>query len=144
MPVEVIRKDPHVFTEQEYTRFLEVVLEPRDRAIIMLYLQVGLTCSEVRKLQVTDIALPAQINPQPDNIGYVQVRRRRGIEQLPLNWKVGEALRDWLEERAAIDLDHILLTDALFISRQYKPLIKNSIQKMIKRYEKKAGLKGNK
>jgi hypothetical protein len=24
---------------------LEVVIEPRDRAIIMLYLQVGLTCS---------------------------------------------------------------------------------------------------
>lgn len=142
VPVAIIRKDPYFLTETEYTRLLEVVLEPRDRAIIMLYLQVGLVCSEVVRLRVADITLPEQLGAEADDVGYVQVKRRRGIEHLPLNWKVCEALQAWLNERAAIDLEKCLLTDAIFVSRQYRVLTKSSIQKMIKRYEKKAHLEG--
>jgi hypothetical protein len=78
---------------------LEVVIEPRDRAIIMLYLQVGLTCSEVVWLRVVDVTLPERIQSEADDVGYVQVKRRRGIEHLPLNWKVCEAL-------GSVDISH--------------------------------------
>ena len=142
LPVPVVRKDVRYLTETEYNRLLSKVLEPRDRAITLLYLQVGLTVSEVVQLRVKDITLPEQIEADGDDVGYVQVKRRRGTEHLPLNWKVCTALQEWLVERAAIDLDHILLTEALFISRQHKALTKSSVQKMIKRYEKKAGLTG--
>ena len=142
VPVAIIRKEIRYLTEAEYTRLLEVVDEQRDKAIIMLYLQVGLTCSEVVRLCVADITLPERIDAQTDDVGYVQVKRKRGTEHLPLNWKVCEALKAWLGERDVIDMEKILMTDALFVSRQYKALTKSPIQKMIKRYEKKAGLEG--
>jgi integrase/recombinase XerD len=142
VPVAVVRRDPSFLTEQEYTRFLEVVHEPRDRAIIMLYLQVGMTCSEVAGLCVVDVSLPSQITAQSDDVGFVQVKRRRGTQHLPLNWKVSDTLSTWLDERAAIDTTEVLITEALFISGHYKTMTKSAIQKMIKRYEKKAGLRG--
>ncbi len=140
VPVAVVRKEVRFLTEAEYTRLLEEVSEARDRAIVMLYLQVGLTCAEVVGLRVADVSLPERIGAEADQVGDVRLKRRRGTEHLPLNWKVCEALRAWLDERAALDLDKVLTTDALFISRRSQALSKSALQKMLKRYEKKAGL----
>lgn len=142
VPVAVIRKDIQFLTELEYTQLLEVVIEARDRAIMMLYLQAGLTCLQVMQVRVADVTLPEVITAQADGVGFVQVKRRRGTEHVPLNWKVCEALQAWLDERALIDMEKGLSTDALFVSKQYNALSKSAIQKMIKRYEKKAGLEG--
>lgn len=91
---------------------------------------------------MADVSLPSQISAQSDDVGFVQVKRRRKTQHLPLNWKMSEALKAWLDERAAVDTTEVLITEALFISGHYKSMTKSAIQKMIKRYEKKAGLRG--
>lgn len=142
IPIPVIPKERRFLTEAEYKQLLDQVHESRDRAILLLYLQVGLTVSEVSKLTVDDVTLPPKISEEAEDVGFVRVKRRRGTDHLPLNWKACQALAEWLDERSVIDVDKILLTDALFVSRESNPMSRNMIGKMVRKYVKRAGLEG--
>src|SRR3954468_11620507 len=63
IPPERERYQPRVLTELEYKRLLAAVHgEIRDEAIIELLLQTGIRLSELARLRVSDVDLPAKID----------------------------------------------------------------------------------
>src|SRR5205823_6877716 len=75
IPPKREEKDPRFLTAQEYQALLRACShEPRDSAIIELILQTGIRLSEVARLAIHDIELPARINREPDNTGSIFIR----------------------------------------------------------------------
>jgi site-specific recombinase XerD len=104
IPPSVQKHEPRFLSEPEYQRLLRACShKPRDAAIIELFLQTGMRLSELARLQLHDVEIPKRITPDPDNMGYVRVRRKGGkIENIPLNHKACKALASWLLVRPEI------------------------------------------
>jgi site-specific recombinase XerD len=136
-PPERETKEPRFLTAQEYQALLRACSHhPRDAAIIELLLQTGIRLSEVARLSVTDIELPARINRDPENTGsiYIQGKGRKS-RTLPLNYKACRALKAWLSVRP--DIDH----PALFVTKFREPVGKQAIQRTVKKYLREAGIR---
>ena len=74
--------------------------EPRDGAIIELLLQTGMRLSEIARLKLTDVELPARITKDPDGAGAVHVQSKGRRERtITLNWKACKAVRAYLSVR---------------------------------------------
>lgn len=68
-----------MLSEIEYKQLLRsCAYEPRDAAIIELFLQTGIRLSELTWLTLDDIELPAQVNHEPQNIGLMRVLGGKG------------------------------------------------------------------
>ena len=127
---------PKVLTRAEYTRLLAACAEnPRDLAIITLFLQTGIKLSELVCLKVADIELAGQAG---ENNGWLKVQEGSGRKGrvLPLNQKAGEALRTYLLVRGKPDVG------TLFLNRAGELLGSRGVQKVIEKYMGKAGIKG--
>jgi site-specific recombinase XerD len=137
----VPRKERRFLTEQEYQALLAQVTNIRDRAIIELFLQTGVRLSELTNLTLNDVELPKRITKDPENVGLLHVRRKGAKEVvLPLNWKACEALAAWLKERKGEK--ETGTSEALFISKFRRSLTPRAIRYLVKKYLKRAGIKG--
>ena len=137
IPPRAETSDPRVLAKHEYQRLLAVVADdPRDTAIVEVLLQTGLRLSELAQLTLDDIQLPAEISPDPENVGYLTVRVGRGHKRrtIPLNHKVCRALHTYLEVRPDVP------GRALFVSRLHRALGPRGLQKLMEKYLAVAGI----
>lgn len=89
-----------------------------------------------------DLALPRRITKDPENVGFLKVRRKRGKEvPLPLNWKACEALSAWLAEREQWT-GRESTEQALFISKFRKVMTPRAIRFLVEKYLDRAGISG--
>lgn len=138
VPPEVKRDEPRFLSEDEYQRLLRACShQPRDAAIVELFLQTGIRLQELTNLTLSDIELPKRINKDPDNIGTMRIQRKGGkIDTVPLNYKACRAIKSWLKVRPKIE------DDALWASRYKEPMSTRAIQYAIKKYMDEAGIIG--
>jgi len=131
IPPRTEQKQPRVLTENEYKRLLRACAhETRDAAIIEVLLQTGIRLSELTRLTLNDIELPARIKRDPNTVGLLRVRGGKGRKDrtLPLNYKACKALRAYLKIRPRVEYDN------LFISKFREPLGPRGVQKMAQKY----------
>ncbi len=80
IPPTIPHKDRRFLSEAEYQRVLSNVNRVRDRAVLELFLQTGLRLSELVNLDTTDLELPKRVTKDPENVGMIRARRKRGKE----------------------------------------------------------------
>ncbi|MBN1660556.1 MAG: tyrosine-type recombinase/integrase [Anaerolineae bacterium] len=105
----------------------------RDWAVIQLLLNAGLKLGELTELEMDDLCLDGEREP------YLCVHDRDGGEarEIPLDSEVCEALDAYLQRRqAAPGVTH------LCVNRDGQPLSRRSIQRLLRRYARAAGLDG--
>lgn len=135
-------KERRFLREEEYQALLAQVHTNRDRAILELFLQTGLRLSELTRLNITDLELPKRITRDPENVGYLKVKRKGAKEVvLPLNWKACEALSAWLIARREL-IRQGSTDDALFLSKYRRRMTARSIRYLVMKYLDRAGISG--
>lgn len=102
----------------------------RDAAIVKLILFTGLRVGEIIHLRLSDIVLD-------DRRGSVVVREGKGTKrrEIPLNAKARKALLDYLHLRPDVE------SNMLFLGQRNDGVQSKTIQRAVKRYADKAGLK---
>lgn len=138
IPPKREHRNPRVLSEAEYQRLqLAVANEPRDAAIIELLLQTGIRLSELTKLSLRDIELPAKTAKDENGVGALVIREGKGRKGrvLSLNYKACKALKSWLKVRPQIE------DDALFISKFKRPITQGGYQWLVKKYLEEANIK---
>ncbi len=113
---------------EEYTKLLSLAgSNPRDFAILQVFLQTGIRVSELCSLTLSDIDLPRAI---------LSVREGKGqaSRDIPLEKKAMQALKNYLTVRADSPYD------ALFLNYQGEPLGERGVRKLVTKYVKAAGL----
>jgi integrase/recombinase XerD len=122
---------PHVLTQAECDRLRAAcVANPRDKAIIELLLQTGLKLSELTQLTLNDIDLDDAYRGQQ---GYVRALGK--MERLlPLDERTNLAIRSYLRVRENAE------NDILFLNRFGEPVSDRGVQKMLRKYLKRAGI----
>jgi site-specific recombinase XerD len=142
IPPKVPKEERRFLSEDEYNALLAQITSPRDRAIVTMFLQVGLRLEELAGLNVYALQLPKRISKSLDDVGMVKVYRKgSNIEYLPLNWKVCQALNVWLKERERLVKRKGLTAEPLFLNKYGEPLSGRSIQRMVEKYLKQANIK---
>jgi integrase/recombinase XerD len=138
IPPPIQKHEPRFLSEAEYQRLLRAASHnPRDAAIIELFLQTGMRLSELATLKVTDIEIPKRITQDVENMGLVRIRRKGGkIATIPLNYKACRAVASYLQVR--LDVGY----PALFLSQFKQPMSKQAIQERVKKYMKEADIEG--
>lgn len=135
---EVASQRSRHLTTADVTRLLAAVRQggsrwvDRDWAIVQTLLGAGLKLGELTQLQVTDVHLEAQ----PP---YLEVcsTSSEPTRTIPLNGDVSDALRTYLSSRRAAPE-----VDVLFLNRDGNPLSTRSVQRLLHRYAREAGLDG--
>jgi len=142
IPPKVPKEERRFLSEDEYNALLAQITSPRDRAIVTMFLQVGLRLEELAGLNVYALQLPKRISKSLDDVGMVKVYRKgSNIEYLPLNWKVCQALNVWLKERERLVKRKGLTAEAVFLNKYGEQLSGRSIQRMVEKYLKQANIK---
>jgi len=138
VPPEREYKEPRYLTTGKYTALLRACShEPRDAAIIELILQTGIKLSEVARLTIHDVELPARISRDPSNTGRISIQGKgKKNRTLPINYKAGQALKSWLAIRPDVE------STALFLTKYRQILGSRSIQDIVSKYLKEAGILG--
>ncbi len=128
--------EPRFLTYQEYRALQEACSENvRDKAIIELLLQTGITLSEIVRLTIRDIELPTYINRDPANTGTMYIKGRGKRERiLPLNYRACRALKEWLPVRPGI------AESALFVTQLPTPMGEKTFRRIVGKYLERAGL----
>jgi integrase/recombinase XerD len=122
---------PRVLTQAECDRLRKVCSESlRDRAIVELIFQTGIKLSELVRLTLDDFELSRR------QAGFMRVKGSRGKKEriIPLNTKATSALKDYLNERKSET------NSTVFLNRFGEAIGKRGVQKMLKKYLKKAGI----
>lgn len=141
IPPAVPDKEPRFLREHEYQALRAQIEEPRDLAMVELFLQTGIRISELAGLTVRDVQLPEQITQDPENVGYLQLRRgRHRVVTLPLNWQACRALSAWLARRKELIAGKQMTHDALFVSRVYRPMTVRAIRNLVKKHFEASGI----
>ena len=138
IPPKVEEREPRVLSEREYQALLRACShEVRDAAVIELLLQTGIRLSELAKLTLDDVELPARISRDPVNTGRVHVTGKGGKTRgIPLNYKACRALRAWLKTRPQVDHGQ------LFVTKFLTPMSPRAFQYLVKKYLDEAGING--
>lgn len=105
----------------------------RDLAIIKLFLYAGLRVSELVNLNLDNLDL--------NNSSIKFFGKGNKERNLPLHEDVIQSLNDYLSVRGEIKIKDPVDKNALFISRHGKRISVRSIQLMVKKYAKVAGIK---
>jgi len=107
---------------------------PRDRAIIELLLQTGIKLSELTRLTLNDVYLSESDEKGKDQFGSIRVigSRSKKERSIPLNDKASRALMQFLKARGNAE------NDTLFMNRFGEPISDRGVQKMLRRYLKRA------
>lgn len=127
-------KEPRYLKKREYEALRKVAAKnPRDAAIIELLLQTGIRLSEVARLTLQDVILPAKGTGESEGGIFIHGKGRKERE-LPLNAEACRAIKAWLRVRPDID------EPGVFVTKFGKPMGKRSIQDVVTKYLKKAGI----
>lgn len=122
-------KTPHVLTKTECNKLRTACADnPRDIAIIELLLQTGITLSELVHLTINDI----ELGEKDESFMRVIGSRGRKERLIPLNIKARVALKTYLDVRW--NENNIVL----FLNRFDEALGESGVQKMLRKYLKKA------
>src|SRR5687768_4860352 len=122
---------PNVLTQTECDKLRNACADsPRDRAIIELILQTGIKLSELVRLTLNDLQLDEK------DQGFMRILGSRGKKErmIPLNNKACVALKNYLDERKDAE------NNVFFLNRFGEPLGESGVQKMLRRYLKRAGI----
>jgi integrase/recombinase XerC len=122
------RNGRNYLTPEEYTRLLSLAgSNPRDYAILQVFLQTGIRVSELCSLTLSDVDLVDRA---------VTIRQSKGMadRSIELEKKGLQALRNYLRIRPQS------LSDALFLNYQAEPLSERGVQKLLAKYVKLAGI----
>jgi len=128
-------KAPDVLTHAQVLQLFKSVdrsrrLGKRDYAIIQLFVQCGLRLKELAEIRLGDITIR-----QRSGVLRIPSGKGNAAREVPLNKTAREALEEYLQARPNIPgLDH------LFFSQKKKRLAPRSIQDVVKKYLKRAGL----
>jgi len=136
---ERVSKRSRSLTKKDVDRLLDAVKSghprrvARDWAVIQLLLNAGLKLGELTELEMDDLCLYGDCEP------YLRVQDHDGGEarEVPLDADVCEALDTYLQRRkAAPGVTHVC------VNRDGQPLSRRSIQRLLRRYARAAGLDG--
>ena len=127
-----------MLTEGEYKRLLEAVRhETRDAALVEVLLQTGMRLSELARLTLSDVELPAKISRDQGSVGSVRIfGKGRKERTVTLNWKACKAIKAYLAARPKVEDEHLFLTK---FGRGMGP---RAIQYRVERYLKEADIQG--
>jgi site-specific recombinase XerD len=122
---------PRILSKLEYRALRDAARnDPRTYALLELFLQAGLSISEVSGLKLEHLHLDVE-----DPYLFIPARGSKLERTVPLNEVAVSALKDYLsEERPEIESDHF------FITRTGNPLLVRNIRSTINRYFEKAGV----
>jgi len=122
---------PHVLTQTECDQLRLVCAgNLRDKAIIELLLQTGIKLSELVHLTLNDIQLDEK------DSGFVRVLGSRAKKErmIPLNKRASGTLKNYLDEREDTG------NSIFFLNRFGESMGERGVQKMLRKYLKKAGI----
>jgi len=139
IPPEQERPQPRVLSKAEYERLRDQVKtygNNRDEAIIEVLLQTGMRLSELTRLSVQDLELPAKISRDQAHVGTVTILGKgRKTRTLTLNYKAVSALKRWLTVRGdSTNPPH------LFLSNFKNGMTPRAIEHAVEKYLKLAGI----
>jgi integrase/recombinase XerC len=122
-------RDPAILLKTEYKALLQVAGEnPRDFAIVMLFLQSGLRVSELVNLKVGDVSFETR---------EMTIRQGKGRKDriVPLIGQAAEALKSYLAVRPDSEYEHV------FLARNKTSMDPRSVRYRIHKYYQEAGIK---
>jgi site-specific recombinase XerD len=122
-------RDPAILLKTEYKALLQVAGEnPRDFAIVMLFLQSGLRVSELVNLKVSDVSFETR---------EMTIRQGKGRKDriVPLIGQASEALKIYLSVRPDSEYEHV------FLARNKTSMDPRSVRYRIHKYYQEAGIK---
>jgi site-specific recombinase XerD len=123
-------RDPAILMKTEYKALLQVAGEnPRDFAIVMLFLQSGLRVSELVNLTLSDVSFETR---------EITVRQGKGRKDrvVPLIGQASEALKAYLAVRpASVEYDNV------FLARNKTSMDQRSVRYRIHKYYQEAGIR---
>ena len=128
---------PHVLTQVECDQLRAACSESlRDSAIVELLLQTGIKLSELTRLILNDVDLDISDGGGESQLGYVRVLGRRGKKErmIPLDNTANSALKKYLKVREKAE------NSILFLNRFGEPVSDSGVQKMLRKYLKRAGI----
>src|SRR5437868_8603632 len=118
-----------VLRSDEYTKMLSLAgANPRDYAILQVFLQTGIRVSELAHLKLTDIDF---IKPSITVRGKGNAQREIALEKKGI-----QALRSYLAVRMAPEGS----TERLFLNYKGEPISERGIRKLVVKYTKAAGI----
>ena len=115
-------------TPEEYTRLLSLSgSNPRDYAILQVFLQTGIRISELCSLTLSDVDLTDRT---------LTIRQGKGMADrtIELEKKGLQAIKNYLQSRPQS------LSDSLFLNYQAEPISERGVQKLLAKYVKLAGI----
>jgi site-specific recombinase XerD len=111
----------------EYTKMLSLAgANPRDYAILQVFLQTGIRVSELASLRVNDVDL---LKPSVTVRGKGKVSREIALEKKGI-----QALRSYLAVRPEA------YSDQLFLNYKGEPISERGLRKLVVKYTKAAGI----
>jgi integrase/recombinase XerC len=123
-------RDPAILLKTEYKALLQVAGgNPRDFAIVMLFLQSGLRVSELVNLSLNDVSFESK---------EITVRQGKGRKDraVPLIGQALDALKTYLAVRpASAEYDHV------FLARNKTSMDQRTVRYRIHKYYQEAGIK---
>jgi integrase/recombinase XerC len=122
-------RDPAILLKTEYKALLQVAGEnPRDFAIVMLFLQSGLRVSELVNLKVGDVSFETR---------EMTIRQGKGRKDriVPLIGQAAEALKSYLAVRPDSEYANV------FLARNKTSMDPRSVRYRIHKYYQEAGIK---
>jgi site-specific recombinase XerD len=138
LPPERETRPPRILTADEYRRLRVAAMESlRDRALIEPVLQTGLRLSEIARLTVNDIILPAIDRRISLPIGHVRVAGRGAKSRtVTLNLRACAALSTYLSTREETG------SPALFLTKFGHGIGPRGIENIVAKYCQQAGITG--
>ncbi len=128
-------RDPEVLYRNEYKALLfEASGNPRDYAILQVFLQTGIRIGELVKLTINDIDLENRILVVRQGKG----KRDRGI---PLEEQAISAIRAYLPKREGLKGANIIDEETLFLAKNGSSLDVRTVRYFVHKYMEKAGIK---
>ena len=131
-------RSPRFLTQNEQERLLiSCSNNPRDKAIIELFLQTGIALGELTRLRVNDIELPERLGAEQSAVGLLHVSGGRGRKSrdLPLTPEVYQLIGEYLKSRRYNQ------SEVLFLNKFGFPLRNRGVQKLVRKYMDKADIK---
>ena len=111
----------------EYNRLLSAAgVNPRDYAILQVFLQTGVRVHELAELRLSDLDLGGR---------RITVRGKGQTDRvIQLEKKATASLKSWLDLRPRSPFDHV------FLNYQGMPLTDRSIRRLVAKYVERAGI----
>jgi site-specific recombinase XerD len=121
---------PRVLAPLEYRALRDSASsDPRIYAIVELLLQTGVRIGELANIRIEDVK---------DSVMTVRPYEGHAAREIPLNGRVKEAIKRYVNSRPNSSDDH------LFVTKTGKPFLIRNIRDAIERYFRKAGIENAK